>query len=339
MKEILSAIIRGSSLTAEQATRAMRKIMQGEVSDIQVAGFLVGLATRGETVTELTALTEVMRAFATPVVCDDPHAIDLCGTGGDGLGTFNISTTASFVCAGAGATVAKHGNVGVSSRCGSADVLQALGISIDLDADGISTCLQEVGIGFIFARNFHPAMRYIMPARRALGVRTCFNILGPLCNPAGVRRQVVGAFNPSVATKMVHILKNLGAAHVVTVSAHGGMDEFSLQGDNPFHEYRASWTEVKEDQCPPSSLGLGEAPISALLGGDASENARLLQEILAGQKGAHREIVLLNSAFGLLVSGRFGDLQACLEAARESIDSGAASASLAKLQAISERLA
>jgi len=338
MKEILSAIVRGSSLTAEQATEAMRKIMQGEASDIQVAGFLVGLATRGETVTELTALTKVMRTFATPVVCDDPHAIDMCGTGGDGLGTFNISTTASFVCAGAGATVAKHGNVGVSSRCGSADVLQALGIPINLDAKGISTCLQEVGIGFIFARNFHPAMRYVMPARRALGVRTCFNILGPLCNPAGVRRQVVGAFNPSVARKMVHILKNLGATHVVTVSAHGGMDEFSLQGHNPFHEYRDSWTEVKENQCLPSSLGLEEAPVSALAGGGATENARLLQEVLAGKKGPRREVVLLNSAFGLLVSGRFGDLQACLAAARESIDSGAASARLAKLQAVSERL-
>ena len=338
MKEILTTIVRGETLSAEQAAGAMRVIMQGGASDIQVAGLLVGLATRSESITELTALSRVMREFFTPVACDDPHAIDMCGTGGDGLGTFNISTTASFVCAGAGVTVAKHGNVGVSSRCGSADVLRALGINLDLSAPGVSECLGEVGIGFIFARHFHPAMRYVMPARRALGVRTCFNILGPLCNPAGVARQVVGAFSIGAAKKMAAILKNLGAVHIITVSSEGGMDEFSLQGRSSYREFRAGWAGVRDGACLPQDFSLASAPVSALAGGDVTKNARLLRAVLSGAPGPHRDVVLLNSAFGLLVSGRFEDLDACFAAARESIDSGAAMARLAQLQAVSQRL-
>ena len=339
MKEALEILVRGSSLTSDQATLAMQTIMSGNASNAQIAAFLVGLAARGETVEELTALTQVMRSFATPVECEDPNAIDMCGTGGDSLGTFNISTTASFVCAGAGVTVAKHGNVGISSKCGSADVLQALGVNIGLDSANVGICLEEAGIGFIFARNFHPAMRHVMPVRKSLGVRTCFNILGPLCNPAGVRRQVVGAFSPEVAAKMVNILKNLGAAHVVTVSSHHGMDEFSLEGDTSYNEYLSSREAVASKTCSPSSLGLHYATASMLSGGDATQNAALLLSILSGKKGPHRDIVLLNSAFGLLVSGKFVDLEACLNGAQESIDSGAANKCLENLIRVSGSLA
>ncbi len=339
MKDILKAVVRGDRLTAEEAMHAMRVILRGEASDIQVAGFLAGLAARGETTAELTALTQVMREFCTPVACDDTHAIDLCGTGGDGLGTFNISTTASFVCAGAGVTVAKHGNVGVSSRCGSADVLRELGVNIDLGPAGVASCMEEAGIGFIFARHFHPAMRHVMPARRELGVRTCFNLLGPLCNPAGIRRQVVGAFSTDAARMMASILMHMGASHVVTVSSHGGMDEFSLSGTATYFEYRSGSPSVCAETCEPRRFGLQEAPASALGGGNARVNAGTLLSVLDGTPGPRRDVVLLNSAFGLYVSGRFGALGDCVSAARESIDTGAARASLARLQHVSQRLA
>ena len=339
MKDILRALVRGDELTSAQAEHAMRTVMQGEATDVQVAGFLAALAVRGETTAELTALTRVMREFLRPVACGDPHAIDLCGTGGDGHGTFNISTAAAFVCAGAGITVAKHGNVGVSSRCGSADVLRELGVNIDLGPTGVAACIEEVGIGFIFARHFHPAMRWVMPARKGLGVRTCFNMLGPLCNPAGVRRQVVGVFSAAGAWKVASILKSLGASHVVTVSSEGGLDEFSLVGPTTYYEVRRGWDAVATNTFAPAQYGLSEAPVSALRGGDTAENAALLKAILTGRRGPQRDVVVANSAFGLYVSGRFESLENCLAAAQHSLDSGAAAARLAQLQTASWRFA
>ena len=338
MKNTLTSIVQGDRLPSFQAARAMRQIMRGEASDAQVAGLLMGMAVRGETLEELTAFTKVMREFLVPVRCEDAQAIDLCGTGGDGLGTFNISTTTSFVCAGAGVTVAKHGNVGVSSKCGSADVLKELGIHIDLGPDGVATCLDEVGIGFIFARHYHPAMKHVMPARRQLAVRTCFNILGPLCNPAGVRRQVVGAFNSETATKMARILQNLGAAHVVTVSAPNGMDEFSLEGPIPFSEFKHTWPELREREVSPEKLGLLRTPVESLVGGDTKANAELLLDVLRGEPGPRRDVVLLNSAFGIRVSGQHNGLYDCLDAAKESIDSGKALAKLEALRTTSQKL-
>ena len=229
--------------------------------------------------------------------------------------------------------------MGVSSRCGSADVLKALGVNIDLRAAGVAACLEEAGIGFIFARHFHPAMRHVMPARRALGVRTFFNILGPLCNPAGVRRQVVGAFSPAAASMMAGILANLGAEHVVAVSATVGMDEFALEGASLFYEYRAGWSDVAGGTAHARDLGFDAAPLSALAGGSARDNAQLLLAVLSGARGPHRNVVLLNSAYGLLVSGRLNSLASCLAAARESIDSGAAMARLELLRTVSGRVA
>jgi anthranilate phosphoribosyltransferase len=287
----------------------------------------MGLRTRGETLDELVGFTKTMREFAVSVEVDDPHAIDLCGTGGDGASTFNISTTASLVAGGAGATVAKHGNRSVSSQSGSADVLEALGVKIDLEKEGVEHCLEEAGIAFLFAPFFHPAMRHVMPVRKSLGVRTFFNILGPLCNPAGVTRQIVGAFDTSTAQTMVRILAQLDADHVVTLHSEDGMDEVSVSAATTLFEYDAA-----EDNPVPRSMevgpekhGMDRGPLSALEGGTAKENAAILRGILTGNDhSARRDVVVLNAAYALLTSDRFADLDACLEAARESIDSGAA---------------
>ena len=342
MKEILHTLSLRQTLSQEQAEAAMHLMMQGEAEPEHAAGLLMGLRTRGETLDELVGFTRVMREYAVHVECDDPHAIDLCGTGGDSSGTFNISTAAAFVCAGAGVTVAKHGNRSVSSKCGSADVLAALGVNIELRKDGVERCLREAGIAFIFAPFFHPAMRFVMPIRRALGVRTFFNILGPLCNPARVRRQIVGAFNIDVAELMAGILANLDAEHVVTLHADDGLDEISLATTTTAFEHDAD--HVDGDSAPhrftiqPEDHGIERAPLTTLLGGDAEANAAILRDLFAGTLGSHRDVVVLNAAYGLHTSGRFDSLDACLDAARESIDSGAASEKLTRLIEVSNSI-
>ncbi len=340
MQPYLTALAEGRTLTQEEAEAAMHQMMRGEASPEQIAGLLMGLRARGETLDELVGFTRVMRQYAVPVRVDDPHAIDLCGTGGDRSGTFNISTAAAFVCAGAGVTVVKHGNRSVSSQAGSADVLEALGVAIDLGPEGVERCLEEVGIAFAFAPRFHPAMRHVMPVRRALGVRTFFNILGPLCNPAGVRRQLVGAFRPDVAATMAAILARLGAEHVVAVHAEDGLDELSLSAPTATYEYRQGDEAPRAGRVAPEALGLPRVSLEHLRGGDAETNARLLRRVLDGEAGPHRDVVLLNATYALYVSGRFGDdLSACLEAARESIASGAALERLERLIAVSNQIA
>lgn len=336
----LTALAEGRTLSQEEAEAAMHVMMRGEAAPEQVAGFLLGLRARGETLDELVGFTRVMRQYAVPVHTEDPYAIDLCGTGGDRSGTFNISTAAAFVCAGAGVTVVKHGNRSVSSQAGSADVLEALGVVIDLDAAGVERCLEETGIAFVFAPKFHPAMRHVMPVRKALGVRTFFNILGPLCNPAGVRRQLVGAFRAEVAATMAAILARLGAEHVVAVHSEDGLDELSLSAPTATYEYRLGDAVPRPGRIEPETLGLPRVPLEQLRGGDATANAKLLRQVLSGDPGPHRDVVLLNAAYALYVSGRFGDdLQACLEAARVSLDSGAARARLERLIEVSGQLA
>ena len=335
MREFLHILSLRQTLTREQAEQAMHVMMQGEAEPEHAAAFLMGLRARGETLDELTGFTRVMREYAVPVACDDPHAIDLCGTGGDSSGTFNISTAAAFVCAGAGVTVAKHGNRSVSSKCGSADVLAALGVNIELRKQAVEHCLREAGISFIFAPFFHPAMRFVMPIRRALGVRTFFNILGPLCNPAGVRRQIVGAFSPAVAELMAGILTNLDAEHIITLHADDGLDELSLAAPTTAFEYDTD--QARDSNTPhrrtiqPEDHGLTRAPLSAVQGGNAEDNADILRALFAGTPGPHRDVVVFNAAYALHTSGRFDTLDACFEAARTSIDSGAASERLARL--------
>ena len=332
MTDILTAIATGDLLSQDQAEQAMHYLMRGEAGPEQIAGLLLGLRARGETIDELVGFTRVMREYAIRVDSPDPDAIDLCGTGGDRSGTFNISTAAAFVCAGAGVTVAKHGNRSISSQCGSADVLTALGVDIELGKEGVEYCLREAGIAFLFAPHFHPALRHVMPVRRALGVRTFFNILGPLCNPAGVRRQLVGAFSVDVAETMATILNRLGAEHVVAVHADDGLDELSTTGRTTVFQVRgAGRRPPMSERVSPESFGIDFATIDALRGGTAQENAGILTRVLDGIPGPHRDVVLLNAAYALSTSGRFASLDEAFEAARESIDAGAGRQALAAL--------
>lgn len=324
MKPYLTRIASGELLSREEAAEALHIVMRGEAAPEEIAAFIVGLAARGETLDELVAFVEVMRTYMVPVPCDDPDAIDLCGTGGDLSGTFNISTAAAFVCAGAGATVVKHGNRAVSSKSGSADVLEALGVKVDLPADGVAFCVAKTGIGFAFAPLFHPALRHVMPVRRQLGVRTFFNIMGPLCNPAGVARQIVGAFREDVAQRMADILAATGSRHAITLHAADGLDEISLSG--PTTLFGVVNSDVMRETALPERFGFTRQPLDALMGGTAEDNARIIVRVLDGERGPHRDVVLLNAAYGLVVSGRYDGrgADAAMAAATESIDSGAA---------------
>jgi anthranilate phosphoribosyltransferase len=332
----LQIIAQKQTLAQDQAEAAMHLMKRGEAPPEAIAGLLMGLRARGETLDELVGFTRVMREYAVAVDPGDLNAIDIVGTGGDKSGTFNISTAAAFVCAGAGVTVAKHGNRSVSSQCGSADVLAALGVTTALGKEGVEYCLQQAGIAFLFAPHFHPAMRHVMPIRRTLGVRTFFNILGPLSNPAGVGRYLVGAFSPEVARMMIHILARLGAAHALTVHADDGLDEISLSAPTTVFEFDRALLGESYDAIPvrtltPEEFGLDRVPLTALLGGTAEENAEILRDILAGKPGPQRDVVLLNAAFGLYASGRFATLDDCFEAARASIDTGQAAGKLDQL--------
>ncbi|MEM1042516.1 MAG: anthranilate phosphoribosyltransferase [Bacteroidota bacterium] len=337
MRSYLQIIADSETLDQDQAEAVMGLLLRGEATPEEIAALLLGLRSRGETLDELTGFTKVMREYAVPVEAPD-GAIDLCGTGGDHAGSFNISTAASFVAAGAGVIVAKHGNRAVSSNAGSADVLAALGVDTSLGAEGVEACLREAGIAFLFAPLFHPALKHVMPVRRALGVRTFFNILGPLCNPAGVKRQLVGAFSEETAKQMAEILVRLGSEHVVCIYAHDGLDELSTSSPTTVYQTGSRLDPfgaqtLLQQVVTPEHYGLARVRASELDGGTAEENAEIVRAILRGEAGPPRDIVLLNAAYALLASGRFDGLAACLDAARASIDSGSA---LAKLDALVE---
>jgi len=339
VKEHLQTIATGTALSRPEAEDVMRTMMSGEAPPEHVAALLMGVRARDESLDELVGFTTVMREFAVDVDLDDPHAVDLCGTGGDGADTFNISTTASLVAAGAGVTVAKHGNRSVSSKSGSADVLEELGVEIELGKEGVERCLDEVGLAFLFAPYFHPAMKHVMPVRTSLGVRTFFNILGPLCNPAGVTRQIVGAFDTQTAQMMARILAQLDADHVITLHSHDGMDEVSVSDGTTLFEYDASDENPvpRSREIGPEEHGIDRAGASSLAGGDAQENAKILHDILAGEDHSpRRDVVVLNAAYALHASDTFEDVDACVEAAQESIDSGAALQKLERLAEVSQ---
>lgn len=333
MNSLLRKIAAKETLSESEAESAMHLMMTGEATAEQIAAFLMGLRARGETVDELVGLTRAMRQFAIPVTLTDPHAIDLCGTGGDGSGTFNVSTTAAFVCAGAGVTVAKHGNRSVSSECGSSDVLEALGVRTALDRAGVEHCLSEAGIAFIFAPLFHPALKHVMPVRKNLGVRTFFNILGPMCNPAGVKRQMVGAFSKEVARAMGEILMRLDADRVMAVHSDDGLDELSIAGPSVVYTYDAARHDrsLLESHVEPAELGFEHVPVTRIRGGSAGINAQIVRNVLEGRPGPHRDVVTLNAAFALSISGRFASIEDCVTAAKRSIDSGEAARSLQRL--------
>jgi len=326
--EIISRLTRGEELDREEARETMLQLMRGEASDAQIAALLTALKMRGETAQELAGFAQGMREAATTIRPAAAPIVDTCGTGGDGLSTYNISTAAAFIAAGAGVYVAKHGNRGVSSPCGSADVLEALGVCIEQEAGDVQTCIEQVGIGFLYAPCFHPAMRHVMRARREMGIPTAFNLLGPLTNPAGAGAQVLGVGMREKAPLMARALAEMGVRRAMVVHGEDGMDE--LTTTSPTLVWEIDGEEVRSYRCEPAELGIERSSLRDLAGGGAEENARIIrEEVLAGRKGPRRDIAVLNAAAALLVAGKAGDLREGVALAERSIDSGAA---LAKLE-------
>ncbi len=331
MHSILTSIAEGRTLSRADAERAMNILLEGTASSVEIAGFLLGLRSRGETIDELVGLTHAMREHAVPVSLPTEEALDIVGTGGDRSGTFNISTACAFVCAGAGVIVAKHGNKSVSSRSGSSDCLEKLGVQTNLGKAGVEYCLRQTGMAFIFAPLFHPALKHVMPVRKGLGVRTCFNILGPMCNPAGVRRYLIGAFSEDVAEAMAEILVTLGATHVIAVHAHDGLDEISLSGPTTVFTRFPGYEATRKTSISPFDYGMTPAPLESVIGGDAAANAQIVRDVLGAKTGAPRDIVTLNSGFALYAAGKVSTVVEGIAAAVESIVSGAAMDRLERL--------
>jgi anthranilate phosphoribosyltransferase len=330
----ISALLAGDDLDEEQSAAAMIDIMDGVATPAQIAGFVIALRAKGETVDELVGLVKTMRAFSERIsVAGD--VLDTCGTGGDRTGTFNVSTAAALVCAGAGVKVAKHGNRAASSRCGSADVLEALGVKIDLPPAAVAACIEEAGIGFCFAPVFHPAMRHTAVPRRELGVATIFNFLGPLTNPAGATRQSLGVADPRMVDLMVEALGRLGSERVLAFHGAGGLDELSTAG--PSYVVELNHGEISRWTIDPADLDLPPSPIESLAGGSADENAGEIRSVLAGTAGPKRDVTALNAAAGLVAAGRSDDIPDGLEVAQAAIDSGAATDALERLITVSSR--
>ena len=333
---VLGPLTGGADLPSAHAAAAMAEILRGDATPAQIAALAIGLRIKGETVEEMAGLVSAMLEFADRVPLPAslaPTVIDTCGTGGDRSGTINVSTVAAFVAAGAGARVCKHGNRAATSAAGSADVLEALGVVIDLGPEGVAACVVEAGMGFCFAARFHAAMRHAIPVRRELGVPTVFNFLGPLANPARVRRQVVGVSDPAMAEKVLGVLRANGADRAWVVYGHDGLDELSTADRSTVHEWRDG--ELRRFEVDPSALGLAPAERADLAGGDAATNAALARAVLEGTPGARRDIVVLNAAAALVVAGVCEDLGAGVAAAQRSIDSGAAARVLADLVRVS----
>lgn len=326
--EAIEQLLQGTPLSREQARGVMDQVMAGESTPVQIAGVVIALRAKGETVEEMAGFVDSMRAHATPLQAPD-GAIDTCGTGGDRAGTFNISTAAAMVAAGAGVPVAKHGNRAASSRCGSADVLEALGVDITLGPRGVESCLEAAGMGFCFAPTFHPAMRHAGPTRRELGVRTVFNVLGPLANPAHVRRQALGVGARGLAPLMIRVLRDLGHERALVFYGEDGLDELTTTG--PSHVFQLIDSELSDYELDPQDLGIKRASSGDLLGGTPAENARLITDVLNGEAGPRRDVVLLNAAAALIAAGRTDDWRQALAQAATSIDSRQAAGALDRL--------
>jgi anthranilate phosphoribosyltransferase len=331
---ILGTLAARRDLTTEQARAAMVEILEGAATPAQIAGFIVALRMKGETVDELGGLVDAMLAAAERVTLPpDEPVVDIVGTGGDRAHTINVSTLAALVVAGAGGRVCKHGNRAASSATGSADLLEALGVRIDCGPEEVARCVAEAGIGFCFAPRFHPAMRHAGPPRRELGIATAFNFLGPLANPAGVRRLMIGVADPSMAERMVGVLAARGSERVLVVHGDDGLDELTVSTTSQVVELRDG--EVRDYAVDPKELGIASAPTGALVGGDPATNAELARRVLAGDPGPHRDVVCLNAGAGLVAAGMADDLAGGLRTAQAAIDGGGPAAALDRLVAIS----
>ncbi len=333
LRPLLARVAAGERLSEAEAEEAFEIIMSGDATPSQMGGLLMAMRVRGETVDEITGAARIMRSKAVTITAP-PGAIDTCGTGGDGSGSFNVSTATALVLAGAGVPVAKHGNRALSSRSGSADVLTALGVNIDCDIAVVQRCLDEIGIGFLMAPRHHSATRHVAPTRVELATRTIFNLLGPLSNPAGAKRQLVGVFAPQWVVPMAEVLGRLGAEHVWVV--HGsGMDELTTAGTTNVAAFKDG--EVRSFEVAPEDAGLPRVTLDALKGGEPAHNAALMRAVLAGEKGALRDIVLLNSAAGFIVAERASDLREGVAIAADTLDSGRAAGVLESLVAETNR--
>jgi anthranilate phosphoribosyltransferase len=330
--DAIAKLVRCESLTEDEAASTFEEIMRGDATPVQIAGLLVALRMKGETTDEITGFARAARAMATPIQVDG-DLLDTCGTGGDGLATFNISTLSAIVAAASGARVAKHGNRAASSMCGSADVLEQLGVKIDLAPEGVARCIDEAGIGFLFAPVFHPSFRFAGVPRRELGMRTVFNVLGPLCNPAGAKYQALGVADGAMAGKMADVLVRLGVERAIVFHAGDGMDELSVS--SPSHVIEVNGTR-NEYELDPTELGLSRAPVEAMRGGGPEENARIAREVLQGAKGPRRDAVLLNAAAALRAAGLAEGWKEGLGLAAEAIDTGRAGEVLERWAKISQ---
>ena len=348
ISEAVRALVDRRDLTRIEAAAAMDAIMSGVATNAQIAAFLTALRMKGETVEELIGFAQVMRGKAVKVKTraselvgatgtDREMLIDTAGTGGDASGTFNVSTATAFVVAGAGLKVAKHGNRSVSSLCGSADVVETLGINIELAAPLVARCVDDVGIGFLYAPLLHTAMKHVMAARREMGIRTVFNMLGPLTNPAGANAQVIGVYSPALVEPLARVLAELGTLRAFVVHGADGLDEISTTGESVVAEVHEG--VVRPTRVRPEDLGLPRAAIRDLQGGDREENARIIRQILAGETGPKRDIVLVNAAAALVVGGKAADLKHGISLAAQAVDSGAAAGRLTALIDLSQKLA
>lgn len=323
IQEAIKTVVAGRDLSTAQSTEVFSTIMNGEATDAQIAAFIIALRMKGESPEEITGAASVMREKVTPVLPENREfLVDTCGTGGDGTNTFNISTAAALVAAGAGATVAKHGNRSVSSKCGSADVLEALGVSIALSPEAMKTCLDTTGIAFLFAPSLHKAMKYAIGPRKEIAVRTIFNVLGPLTNPARAPCQLLGVFSEKLTETMAMVLNNMGSRRAFIVYGMDSLDEISIAGETKVSEVIDG--KVKTYTITPEEFGIKRVPLSAIVGGSPSDNAEIIRAILAAQKGPCRDVVVLNAAFALAAAGRATTPKHGIALAERSIDSGAA---------------
>ena len=330
VQQAIADLVAGNNLSEEHASGVMESIMTGEATPAQFGAFVTALRIKGETADEIAGMARVMRDKALRVSIDG-DVVDTCGTGGDGSHTINVSTIAALVAVGAGLRVAKHGNRAITSASGSADVLEAAGVKIDLGPEGVERCLREVGVGFMFAPTFHPAMRFAGPPRREIGIRTVFNILGPLTNPAGAQRQVLGVADGALGDKMAQVLRLLGSRHALVVHGEDSMDEISIAAPTQVWELKDG--DIQSYKIAPEDAGLSRAAPEAIRGGTAQENAAAMERVLSGEQGAQREVVILNAAAALVAGDAAPDLASGAALAAEAIDSGRA---LAKLRAFVE---
>ena len=321
IREAIDAVVSGRSLTVDEAAAVMRQVMRGEATPAQLGSFLTALRLKGESTEEIAGMATVMREFSLKVRVEGT-VVDSVGTGGDGSGTFNISTAAALVAAGAGVRIAKHGNRAASGSCGAADVLEALGVRIELPPEGVERCINEGGIGFMFAQAFHPSMRHAGPVRREIGIRTVFNILGPLTNPAAAQRQLIGVAYPELGEKVADVMRLLGSERSLVVHGAGGLDEIALDGDTSVWELNGG--QVQSWTFRPDDTGLGRWNIADLRGGDPETNAAIMRQLLDGEGGPVRDAVLLNTAGVLLAAGAAATIPEGIQQAAHAIDSGAA---------------